>query len=82
MPTSVHIPETLLKQADKRAKALGISRNKLIVRALERELKDGSEWSEGFFERFQPLDAETKKLFDKTMAIVRKTRRSKSPPRL
>ena len=81
MPTSVHIPQALLKQADKRAKALGISRNKLIVRALERELKDRSEWSDGFFERFGPLDPETAKLFEESMAVVRKTRRSKVPPK-
>ncbi len=51
MPTSIHIPDKLLKEADKRAMALGISRNRLIVRALERELKAGSDWSPGFFDR-------------------------------
>ena len=38
---SIQIPNKLLKEAEKRAKALGISRNRLIVRALERELKEG-----------------------------------------
>ena len=82
MPTSVHIPPNLLKQADKRAKALGISRNKLIIRALERELSPQSGWPEGFFEHFQPLDSETAKLFDASMEVVRKSRRSKGPPDL
>ena len=35
MPTTVHIPDPLLKSVDRRAKALGISRNRLVVRALE-----------------------------------------------
>jgi hypothetical protein len=80
MPTTIHIPVELLKEADKRAKALGISRNKLIVRALEREL-ESSDWSPGFFDRFKPLDPETARLFKQTMSVVRKTRRSKGPPR-
>jgi hypothetical protein len=35
MLTTVHIPDPLLKSVDRRAKALGISRNRLVVRALE-----------------------------------------------
>jgi metal-responsive CopG/Arc/MetJ family transcriptional regulator len=35
MPITVHIPAALLKSVDRRAKALGVSRNRLIVRALE-----------------------------------------------
>lgn len=33
MPTTVHIPEALLKSVDRRARALGVSRNRLIVRS-------------------------------------------------
>ena len=80
MPTSVHIPEKLLKKADKRAKALGISRNRLIVQALEKELEQQSDWSPGFFEQFTPLDAETARLFDESMAVVKASRRSKKAP--
>jgi hypothetical protein len=32
MATAVHIPDPLLKSVDRRAKALGISRNRLVVR--------------------------------------------------
>jgi hypothetical protein len=35
MPTTVHIPDPLLNSVDRRAKALGISRNRLVVRALD-----------------------------------------------
>ena len=41
----------LLKAVDRKARALRISRNQLVVRALEREVRDLSDWSPGFFER-------------------------------
>jgi hypothetical protein len=72
MPTSVHIPDKLLKQADQRAKALGISRNRLIVRALERELQEGSDWSVGFFDRLRRIDDDTTKAVDEMMSAVLK----------
>jgi hypothetical protein len=79
MPTSIHIPENLLKQADKRAIALGISRNRLIVRALERELQAASDWSPGFFDRLRSIDNDTPKAVDELMSAVRASRRSKPP---
>ena len=42
MPTSVHLPKPLLEAVDRRARALQISRNQLVVRALEREV--GGDW--------------------------------------
>jgi hypothetical protein len=80
MPTSIHIPKPLLEAVDRRAKALQISRNRLIVQALEREVREGGGWSRGFFEQFTPLDAETAKLWDETMAAVIRNRRSKRKP--
>lgn len=82
MPTSVHIPDKLLKQADRRAKALGISRNRLIVRALERELKDGADWSVGFFDRLRGVDHETADAVADMLTAILHARRSKSPRRL
>jgi predicted transcriptional regulator len=79
MPTSVHIPDKLLQQADRRAKSLGISRNRLIVRALERELQSDSSWPAGFFEKLRAVDDETVQAVDEMMAAVRRGRRSKSP---
>lgn len=38
MPTSVHIPKPLLVAIDRNARALNITRNRLIVTALEREI--------------------------------------------
>lgn len=42
MPTTVHIPEALLESIDRRARALGVSRNRLIVRALEQAVRERS----------------------------------------
>jgi hypothetical protein len=81
MPTSVHIPDKLLKQADKRAKALGISRNRLIVRALERELETGTEWSADFFDRLRSVNSGIARAVDEMTSHIRLSRRSKPPIR-
>ena len=81
MPTSVHIPSALLEQADQRAEALGISRNRLIVRALEQELKSGSDWSPEFFDQLRSVDPEMAQAVTELSAAVQSRRRSKSPVR-
>ena len=69
MPTSVHIPKPLLLQVDRKARALQISRNRLIVRALEREVTPGSDWSPGFFAKLaRPVEFDS--LDDKPVDIV------------
>lgn len=80
MPTSVHIPKPLLAAVDRKAKELRISRNRLIVQVLERELE--REWSPGFFERLDQIDADTAETFRKSMDVVVSSRRSKKPPEL
>jgi predicted transcriptional regulator len=82
MPTSVHIPKPLLEAVDRRARALRVSRNQLIVRALEREMTQNAEWSPGFFERLRETDAATTSAVDEMLAAVRSQRRSKEPRRL
>jgi hypothetical protein len=77
MPTSVHLPEPLLEALDRKARALRISRNQLVVRALEREVSVLSDWTPGFFERLAERDPEISKLVDKLVRDVRKARRSK-----
>jgi metal-responsive CopG/Arc/MetJ family transcriptional regulator len=73
MPTSVHIPKPLLLAVDRRARALKISRNRFIVQALEREVKQGSDWSP------EPgVEAAAEEL----RGIIQKNRRSKKPMRL
>ena len=82
MPTSVHLPKPLLDAVDRKAKALRISRNQLVVRALERELRDSSDWSPGFFERLAEPDRGTAEAVDELVREVRKARRSKPAPQL
>jgi hypothetical protein len=82
MPTSIHIPKPLLEAVDRRAKALRISRNRLIVKALERELTRGSDWSPGFFEQLSEVDEKTAAAVDEMLVTIRGARRSKAPRRL
>jgi predicted transcriptional regulator len=82
MATSIHLPKPLLDAVDRRARALKLSRNRLIVKALERELANTDEWSEGFFERLAETDPATEEAVDEMMAEVRARRSSKEPPKL
>jgi hypothetical protein len=82
MATSVHIPEPLLQAVDRKAKGLKISRNKLIVRALEREVSHGSDWSPDFFPRLLETNDELAATMDQALATIRNSRRSKAPPEL
>lgn len=82
MATSVHIPKPLLEAVDRKARALKMSRNRLIVRALERELRQESDWSPGFFEQLSATDSETAAAVDELLASVRLARKSKPPRHL
>jgi hypothetical protein len=82
MPTSVHLPKPLLEAVDRRARALQISRNQLVVRALEREVGGGSDWSPGFLEQLGQVDPELSASVDELVRGVRSARRSKGPRRL
>ena len=82
MPTTVHIPKPLLAAADRRARALHISRNRLIVQALTRDLATAAEWSPRFLERLRVVDADTAEAVDDLIESVTAARRSKAPPRL
>ena len=79
MPTTVHIPGALLGEVDRRARALRVSRNRLIIRALEREVRQPAGWSPEFFERLRDVSPDTVAAVDEMMAQVRASRRSKKP---
>jgi hypothetical protein len=53
-----------------------------VIRALEREVRDGPDWSPGFFERLSQRDEETAEAVDELVREVRKARRSKPARRL
>lgn len=82
MATSIHIPKPLLDAVDRKARALQMSRNRLIVRALERELTSGSDWSPGFFEQLKAVDTETAEAVDELLVSVHQARKSKPPRHL
>lgn len=77
MATSIHLPKDLLDAVDRKAKALRISRNQLIVRALEREISAGSEWPPGFAERLAERDPATTRDVDEVLVAIVASRRSK-----
>lgn len=79
MPTTVHIPDPLLKSVDRRAKALGISRNRLVVRALEQAVSVPVDWSPEFLQRLRTVDPETSTAVDELLTAVTRARRSKEP---
>jgi hypothetical protein len=82
MPTTVHIPPALLKSVDRRARALGMSRNRLIIRALERAVGEQSEWTPEFLDRLREVDSDTAAAVDELLDDVVRARRSKPAPRL
>lgn len=50
--TTIHIPETLLREIDRAAKDLGISRNRFVLHACTDALaRHAGDWPEGFFDR-------------------------------
>jgi len=79
MPTTVHIPDPLLKSVDRRAKALGISRNRLVVRALEQEVSLRPGWAPEFLQRLRNVDRDTSAAVDELRIAVTQARRSKEP---
>ena len=79
VPTTVHIPDPLLKSVDRRAKALGISRNRLVVRALEQAVSVRSGWAPEFLLRLRHVDPDTSAAVDELLLAVTQARRSKVP---
>jgi predicted transcriptional regulator len=79
MATTVHIPDPLLKSVDRRAKALGISRNRLVIRALEQAVSVRADWSPEFLQRLRTVDRETSTAVDELLTAVTQARRSKEP---
>lgn len=82
MPTTVHIPAALLKSVDRRAKALGVSRNRLIIRALETAVIERPGWAPEFLAQLRNVDRETSDAVDELLTAVNQARRSKTPHEL
>ena len=80
VPTTVHVPPALLRSVDRRAKALGLSRNRLIVRALEQIVQDRSAWAPEFLRKLREVDREAVQAVDDLIVSVKRARQSKRPP--
>ena len=79
MPTTVHVPPALLKSVDRRAKALGLSRNRLIVRALEHVVNERAGWAPEFLHQLRAADPRLTEAVDQLVNDVTSARRSKRP---
>ena len=82
MPTSIHLPKPLLDAVDRRAKAQRVSRNRFIVRTLEKELESSTDWSKGFFDQLADVDPEDAVAIDDMLEAIRAARKSKGPGHL
>jgi len=84
MATTIHIPDPLLERVDTRAKTLGISRNRLILEALEEKVGATDEWAPELVHMLaEPISSAASKELEDSLAAVRRRRSSrKSPPRL
>jgi hypothetical protein len=71
----------LLENIDRRARQLGISRNRYIARALERTIAGESEWSPGLLETLEGArkDKDLHKTVDEMMIAIRAGRSHKKP---
>lgn len=78
----MHIPKPVLEAVDRRARHLKISRNRFIVRALEKELSAESEWSNGFFEELSQAEPDDVAAIDEMMKAIKSKRTRKRAPKL
>ena len=80
MATTVHIPDELLDKLDERAQAMKMTRNRYIVEALRKALRDESAWSPTFLEsleRLEPIEG-----VDELERAIAGNRTRKRAPRL
>jgi hypothetical protein len=84
VPTTIHIPDPLLERVDTRAKTLGISRNRLILEALEEKVGARDVWAPELLHMLaHPISPGAGRELEDSLAIVRSHRSSrKAPPRL
>jgi len=81
--TTIHIPEKLLKAVDVMAGAEGVSRNRFILRALERVLEQEERWPSAFVDELRtPLSRGDSEAVDRMLEAIQNRRSSKGPPTL
>ncbi len=84
MSTTVHLSPHLLESVDHQARELGLSRNRYIIRALERTLESETRWSVRFAEELAAAhsDDEARRTLEEVVAVIATNRTRKEPPAL
>ena len=84
MSVTVQLPTDLLRSIDHRARDLGMSRNRYVIRALERSLATETRWSARFVEELATArsDDEGRQALEELVAVVATSRTRKAPPAL
>lgn len=84
MATTVHLPPELITEVDRRARALGISRNRYIRHALETVLREETTWSRRFTQELERAagDPVLRRTVDEMMRAIAARRSRKKPPAL
>lgn len=84
MPTTIHVPDALLSAVDRHARELGMSRNRFIVRALERAIEEETSWSPAFLEELEKArkDRDSHETVERMAKEIAARRTRKKPPRL
>ena len=84
MATTVHLPGELLEAVDERAKALGMNRNRYIIRALRKALDEETTWSNGFLSMLEAAagDEQSHRDVDDMVEAISAGRTKKRPPKL
>jgi len=78
MATSVHFPRELLERVDAQAKARGVSRNRLIIDALEQALSKEDRWSPEFLAEMDcPPSAKVQEAAQEMLKEIYNSRSSK-----
>lgn len=80
----MHLPADLLASVDRQARALATSRNRYIIRALERALATETGWSTVFVEELASAraDVEGRRALEELRTVVAASRTRKGPPAL
>jgi predicted transcriptional regulator len=84
MSTTIHLPPNLLETVDHRARELGMSRNRYIIRALERILENETQWSNRFVEALEAarFDEDGRQAMEELRTQISANRTRKAPPAL
>lgn len=78
MPTTIHVPKSLLEKIDACAKALGVSRNRFIVQALAEKVQTPAEWPNEFVRELKrPVGKEVAAAADEMQRIIESGRQSR-----